>query len=73
MSTSEIARLASDIAAQFAHQSQPDAASSVAAHIRSFWDPRMTRQLLDLVASGGSGLDPVVVAAAARLRPPDTT
>jgi formate dehydrogenase subunit delta len=72
MSTSAVARLANDIAAQFAHQSQAEASVSVAAHIRMFWDPRMQRQLLDLVAAGGSDLDPAVVAAAARLQLPET-
>jgi formate dehydrogenase subunit delta len=70
MSSSEVARLAADIAAQFAHQPESDASTAVAAHIRSFWDPRMRSQLIELVARGGSDLDPVVVAAAARLRAP---
>jgi formate dehydrogenase subunit delta len=70
MSTSEVARLASDIAAQFAHESDEQAAASVAAHIRTFWDPRMRSQLIALVAAGGSDLDPAVIAAAARLQPP---
>lgn len=70
MSASDVARLAADIAAQFAHQPDEQAATSVAAHIRAFWDPRMTAQLIDLAAVGGSDLDPVLVAAAARLRPP---
>lgn len=72
MSTPAVARMANDIAAQFAHQSEAEASVSVATHIRMFWDPRMRRQLLDLVAAGGSILDPAVVAAAARLRPPET-
>jgi formate dehydrogenase subunit delta len=70
MSTSDVARLAADIAAQFAHQPDEQAASSVATHIRTFWDPRMRSQLMDLVAAGDSDLDPVLVAAAARLQPP---
>jgi formate dehydrogenase subunit delta len=73
MSSSAVVRLANDIAAQFAHRSAADASSSVAAHLRTFWDPRMRAELLDLVTAGGSGLDPVVVAAAAHLRPPGTT
>jgi formate dehydrogenase subunit delta len=72
MSTSDVERLASDIAAQFAHQPEAEASSSVAAHIRNFWDPRMRSQLIDLVAAGGDDLDPVLVAAAARLRPTES-
>jgi formate dehydrogenase subunit delta len=71
MSTSEIARLASDIAAQFAHRPDAEASISVAAHMRTFWDPRMRSQLIDLVDAGGSDLDPVVLAAAASLRADD--
>lgn len=72
MSTSEVARLANDIAVQFAHREFADASLATATHIRTFWDPRMRRQLLDLVAAGGSGLDPVAVGAAAHLKPPET-
>jgi formate dehydrogenase subunit delta len=70
MSSSEVARLANDIAAQFAHRSSADASLATATHMRTFWDPRMRRQLLELVAEGGDDLDPVVVGAAAHLEPP---
>lgn len=60
-------RLANDVAAQF-HAYPPDvAAESVAAHLRSFWDPRMRTQLRAHIAAGAEGLDPLAVAAAARL------
>lgn len=60
-------RLANEIAVQF-HAYPPDvAAESVAAHLRSFWDPRMRAQLLAHVAAGAAGLDPLAVRAAARL------
>jgi len=60
-------RMANDIAAQFAHLPPEAAASAVAAHLRTFWDPRMRDQLVEHVAGGGAGLDPLVVRAAARL------
>lgn len=60
-------RLANEIAVQF-HAHPPDvAAESIAAHLRSFWDPRMRTQLVDHVASGAAGLDPLAVDAAAQL------
>jgi formate dehydrogenase subunit delta len=71
MSSSEVARLANDIAAQFGHRVHGEASVAMAEHLRNFWDPRMQRQLLELVAAGDTELDPVVVAAAAHLRPPD--
>jgi formate dehydrogenase subunit delta len=73
VSTSEVARLASDIASQFAHQPIEVAAVSTANHMLMFWDPRMRQQLLDLVSAGDNDLDAVVVAAAARLRAPGTS
>jgi formate dehydrogenase subunit delta len=71
MSSSEVARLANDIAAQFGHRAHGAASIATAEHMRTFWDPRMRRQLLELVAEGDADLDPVVVSAAAHLKPPD--
>jgi formate dehydrogenase subunit delta len=42
--------------------------TAVADHVKRFWDPRMKRRLVDLVAAGSGDIDPVVVAAA-RLLP----
>jgi formate dehydrogenase subunit delta len=71
MSSAEVARLASDIAAQFAHRPVEQAAVATANHMRTFWDPRMRQELIDLVGADGDDLDPVVVAAATKLRGPD--
>ncbi|SHL26228.1 formate dehydrogenase delta subunit [Pseudonocardia thermophila] len=60
-------RLAGDIAAQFRHKPLDQAAAAVAEHIRMFWEPRMRRALLAEV-DAGTVTDPVVVAAAQRLR-----
>ena len=61
-------RMANEIAAQFRHLPDDAAAAAVAGHLRSFWDPRMRAQLLDQVAAGDDGLDPLVLAAVALLR-----
>lgn len=61
-------RLANDVAAQFHHRSPEEGAAEVANHLRMFWDPRMRAQLLAHVDAGGADLDPLAVAAAARLR-----
>jgi len=42
--------------------------SGIAAHLTSFWDPRMRAQLREHVASGGEGLDLLVIDAVALLR-----
>jgi formate dehydrogenase subunit delta len=61
-------RLANDIAAQFQHLPPDRAAQAVADHLRTFWEPRMTRALRDLVQQGEQGdLDPIALAATALL------
>jgi formate dehydrogenase subunit delta len=61
-------RLANDVAAQFAHRPLDEAAQSVAAHMRAFWEPRMRTALLAHMDAGGAGLDPVAQQAAALLQ-----
>ncbi len=68
MTTATQVRLANDIAAQFAHLDHDKAVAGVLAHLTTFWDPRMRAQLLEHVAAGGRGLDPLVIDAAAQLR-----
>jgi len=60
-------RMAHEIAAQFAHRPRAEAAGEIAQHIRSFWDPRMRRRLLEATETGAD-LDPPVADAAALLR-----
>jgi formate dehydrogenase subunit delta len=60
-------RLANEIAVQFHAVRSDVAVESIAAHLRSFWDPRMRSQLLAYVAAGAAGLDPLAVEAAAHL------
>lgn len=64
MSAPPALRLAGDIAAQFRHLPDAEAADIVAKHIRMFWDPRMRVQLQELVAAAGPDCDPVVARAA---------
>jgi formate dehydrogenase subunit delta len=61
-------RLANDVAAQFHHLRHDAAVAGIAAHLRSFWDPRMRAQLVAAVDDGVPGLDPLAVEAAGRLR-----
>jgi formate dehydrogenase subunit delta len=61
-------RMINSIAAHFGYLHTEQAATAVADHIKRFWDPRMKRQLLLLVASDTRDLDPVAVAAAGLLR-----
>jgi formate dehydrogenase subunit delta len=62
-------RLANEIAVQFTHHPLDAAAQAVAAHLQAFWEPRMRTALLEHVAAGGAGLDPIALRAAQLLRP----
>jgi formate dehydrogenase subunit delta len=63
-------RLANGIAVQFRHRDPATAAQEIAHHIRTFWDPRMRSKLIADAGAAGSGMDPLIVAAAALLPPP---
>ncbi|EKE44860.1 NAD-dependent formate dehydrogenase, delta subunit [Oceaniovalibus guishaninsula JLT2003] len=62
--------MANQIAVFFRTQPGHDQARKVADHLTDFWEPRMRRQLHAHVASGGAGLDPLVLQAAASMKPP---
>lgn len=70
MSPDKMIYMANQIATFFHSQPDGDMAEKVAGHLNDFWDPRMRRQLLDYVAQGGEGLDPVVIEAAKRVHEP---
>ncbi|MGD9962056.1 formate dehydrogenase subunit delta [Nocardioides sp.] len=58
-----VVRMANDIARQFAHLPEPDAAAAVAAHLEMFWEPRMRRELQAEVEREPDQLAHVVVTA----------
>ncbi|MEO3869484.1 formate dehydrogenase subunit delta [Nonomuraea sp. B12E4] len=62
-------RMSNEIAVQFHRRDPAWAAEQIAAHIRSFWDPRMRARLLADAAAADDRLDPLVLAAAALLPP----
>lgn len=68
MSEEKLIRMANQIAAFFAVQ-RGDNAAAVAAHISENWAAPMRAALLAHVAAGGTGLDPLVTAAAPMVRP----
>jgi formate dehydrogenase subunit delta len=71
MSPEKLAHMANQIATFFRLKPEAEAASAIAGHINDFWEPRMRRQLLDLVEAGGAGLEPRVMAAAPMIRRPE--
>jgi formate dehydrogenase subunit delta len=56
MQPARVARLANDIAVQFPHQTDAQAAETIAAHIKTFWEPRMVAELAALARRADSGL-----------------
>lgn len=61
-------RLANEIARQFEHKAPADAATAIANHIKTVWDPRMKRALVASVDAGVHELVPVAVLAANQVR-----
>jgi formate dehydrogenase subunit delta len=70
----KLAHMVNQIAVFFGNAMAHDAAvAGIADHLNKFWEPRMRRQFLEIVESGGSGLSPLAVAAAAQVRKPRNT
>jgi formate dehydrogenase subunit delta len=69
MNIERLVQMANDIANYFA--SEPDRAAGiegVALHIERFWEPRMRKQIMAHVETGGSGLSALALAALELLR-----
>ena len=58
MSVDRLVQMANDIGHFFAAEPQrADAIAGIAGHIQRFWDPRMRRQIIAHLRSGGAGLE----------------
>ena len=42
----------------------------LASHINDFWEPRMRRHLFEVLDAGGTGLRPLVIEAATKIKRP---
>jgi formate dehydrogenase subunit delta len=62
--------MANQIATFFKTQPADEAVPGIANHINKFWEPRMRRQLFEIIDQGGEGLSPLVVEAAALIHRP---
>ena len=63
----KLVRMANQIALAFRLEPPDAAVAGVADHIKSFWTPKMRRDMLARLAEGGAGLDPLAKAAIERL------
>lgn len=70
MSPEKMVLMANQIATFFKTQPGEDQAQRVADHLNDFWEPRMRRQLIAHVDAGGTGLEPLVLEAMAKVRVP---
>ena len=62
MDPQHLVDMVNEIAAFFAGEEPAKAADNVANHLRRYWDPRMRRQIVAHVSSGGEGLTEVAKA-----------
>ncbi|MCZ8545598.1 formate dehydrogenase subunit delta [Mesorhizobium qingshengii] len=73
MSTSEkLVRMANQIADFFHSKPREEGIAGVAEHINKFWEPRMRRQLFEMLEGGTENFNELVVAASARIKRPIT-
>ncbi|MCU0903227.1 MAG: formate dehydrogenase subunit delta [Tabrizicola sp.] len=70
MSVEKITRMANDIAKFMESKPHDEGMTLLASHINDFWDPRMRRQLFEILDAGGPGLRPLVCDAAGAIRRP---
>jgi formate dehydrogenase subunit delta len=64
---SDIKRMANQIATAFQAYPEEQAVKETANHIKSYWDPRMRKQLAELIAKDAAALNPIALAAGRRL------
>lgn len=70
MSADKITRMANDIAKFMESKPHDEGVALLASHINDFWEPRMRRQLFQVIDAGGAGLRPLVLDAAGAIRRP---
>ena len=64
----KLVRMANQIAQFFRSQPHDEAVAGIEDHLRSFWTPKMRRQIADLAAAGGAGLDGLTLEAVQKLQ-----
>jgi formate dehydrogenase subunit delta len=67
MEDEHMVHMANQIALFFASYPHDEAVDGVTDHFKSFWEPRMRKQIIDYVAEGGHGLHALALEAVRRL------
>ena len=70
MSVEKITRMANQIATFMESKPHAEGVTLLASHINDFWEPRMRRQLFELLDAGGQDFRPLVLEAASLIRRP---
>lgn len=68
MSPDKLVYMANQIGTAFNHQTDDEAITSIAQHIKLFWDPRMRAAIFAHADAGGEGLKPRVLQAIRMLK-----
>ena len=70
MSAEKLVYMANQIAKFMESKPHDEGVSLLASHVNDFWEPRMRRQLFEVVDAGGAGLRPLVLEAAPLIKRP---
>jgi formate dehydrogenase subunit delta len=72
METRDMVRMANQIAEFFKAYGEAEATEGIAEHINKFWEPRMRRDFLAHMETGGEGFSELVKKAATDIKRPKT-
>lgn len=70
MSADKLVYMANQIAKFMESKPHDEGVALLASHVNDFWEPRMRRQLFEVVDQGGAGLRPLVMEAAPLIKRP---
>ncbi|WP_037992672.1 MULTISPECIES: formate dehydrogenase subunit delta [Thalassospira] len=68
MEPDKLVYMANQIATFFTSKPHAEGVEGVAGHISDFWEPRMRKQLFDMIERGNGGFHPLVIEAAPLIR-----
>ncbi|TIP61816.1 MAG: formate dehydrogenase, partial [Mesorhizobium sp.] len=64
----KLVRMANQIATFFHSKPREEGIAGLAEHINKFWEPRMRRQLFEMLDAGTEHFDDLVIAASAKIK-----
>lgn len=67
---SKLIRMANQIGTFMLSKPHQEGVDGTAEHINKFWEPRMRKQLFEVLDTGREGLLPIVIEASAKIRRP---